>query len=54
VEVATTPALSGFAARRAIVVIMARLAIVGAGFGVGAGVSERLVPDIGACPTPAR
>jgi RND superfamily putative drug exporter len=42
--------ISGFAARRPFVVIIVWLAIVVAGFGVGGGVFERLVPDVGTVP----
>ncbi|MBC6462560.1 MMPL family transporter [Actinomadura sp. HBU206391] len=42
--------ISGFAARRPLFVIVAWLAIVGAGFGIGGGVFERLVSDVGTVP----
>lgn len=43
-------AISGFAIRRPVVVILLWVAVVGAGFGVGVGVFERLVPDVGSVP----
>ncbi|GAA2113822.1 MMPL family transporter [Actinomadura alba] len=42
--------ISGFAARRPFVVIVAWLTIVGVGFGIGGGVFDRLVPDVGTVP----
>jgi RND superfamily putative drug exporter len=42
--------ISGFAIRRPIVVIVLWVAVVGAGFGVGTGVFERLVDDVGTVP----
>jgi putative drug exporter of the RND superfamily len=42
--------VSGFAIRRPMVVVVLWLAVVGAGFGVGTGVFERLVPEVGTVP----
>ncbi len=42
--------ISAFAVRRPFVVIAIWVAVVGAGFGVGIGVFERLVPDVGVVP----
>ncbi|PSL01297.1 RND superfamily putative drug exporter [Haloactinopolyspora alba] len=39
--------ISGFAVRRPVVTIVAWLAVVAAGFGIGTGVFERLNPDVG-------
>jgi RND superfamily putative drug exporter len=42
--------ISGFAVRRPFVVIVVWLAVVGAGFGIGTGVFDRLVGDVGTVP----
>src|SRR6185295_2682543 len=42
--------LSGFAVRRPVIVIIIWLATLVAGFGVGTGVFERLVTDVGTVP----
>ncbi len=42
--------ISGFAIRRPLVVLMLWIAIVGAGFAVGIGVFDRLVPEVGDVP----
>src|SRR5262245_2944207 len=43
-------ALTGFAIRRPVVVLLIWTAVLVAGFGVGIGVFARLVPDIGTVP----
>src|SRR6266545_734935 len=42
--------ISGFAIRRPVVVVVLWIAVVAAGFGVGVGVFERLVPEVGTVP----
>ncbi|MGH3682835.1 MAG: MMPL family transporter, partial [Natronosporangium sp.] len=42
--------ISGFAIRRPVIVIVLWVAVLGAGFGIGTGVFERLVPDVGSAP----
>jgi uncharacterized membrane protein YdfJ with MMPL/SSD domain len=42
--------ISGFSARRPIVVLVLWIAMLGAGFGIGIGVFDRLVPDNGKVP----
>ncbi|MPZ25098.1 MAG: MMPL family transporter [Micromonosporaceae bacterium] len=42
--------ISGFAVRRPVIIIVLWVAVLGAGFGIGTGVFERLVPDVGAAP----
>jgi RND superfamily putative drug exporter len=42
--------VSGFAIGRPVLVVMLWIAIVGAGFGVGIGVFDRLVPEVGTVP----
>ena len=45
-----TRVISGFAARRPVLILMIWLAVLGAGFGIGTGVFERLVADVGTTP----
>jgi RND superfamily putative drug exporter len=42
--------ISGFAIRRPVVVVVLWIAVVAAGFGIGVGVFERLVPEVGTVP----
>ncbi|TDE10164.1 MMPL family transporter [Jiangella asiatica] len=42
--------ISGFTIRRPLVVVLAWVAVIGAGFGIGTGVFERLISDVGTVP----